>query len=327
MISRRQFTKLVLLSPLLLYSNSHSKSTIDSRQELSTLLSNFPEFPVVNINDIDYGVGITRDNFYLIFQRNNHIVNNERIIKDAIFTNLIKEKTKSYDVSNLELKLETIKQLSNNSIIEELSSLIDILKDKKSENEDFTINPYKIIKNIVNILNEKYIDPIFQARAFILKQSNPILEDYTKFIQLIKDESIRAQKENELREIEFKYNNPTRLPEVKYFNHNIANEIYDLGSKTEKIIEPSINLLRNLKDQSEFYKIDPKDLRDLKSIIYKDPNNIYVKSELQRIGKNIAKQIKSSPEFKQFNIEKRKISLQWRELRDKYHQAHFLTSI
>ncbi|MFH0936367.1 MAG: hypothetical protein V1815_01655 [Candidatus Woesearchaeota archaeon] len=327
MLSRRQFIKLgslSLLSPSIL----QARDRISDRQELSIILSNFPNFPVVTINDIDYGVGITKDDFYLIFQRDNHIVDNERIIKNAIFTSLIQEKVKSCDTSDLELKLETLKQLSKDSVIEELSDLIDIFKDKESEKEEFIINPYRILKNIFNTLNSTYINPIFQARALILKQSNLVLNDYEKFIQLIKKESLRSQRENELRENEFKYNNTTRKPDIEYINHLVAKEIYELGSKTEPIVEPSINYLKSLKEQpSDFYKEDPKNLKILKSIVHKDPNNIYVKSELQRIGKNLAQQIKSSPEYQQFVKEKREISLKYRNLRNELHDAKFLTSI
>ena len=311
MLSRRQFTKLALLSifsPSILY----AKSTIDSRQELSMILKNYPEFPVVNIDSIDYGIGITKNDTHLIFQRNfniANIVNNEGIIKKAIFTNLVREKVKEINTDNLELKLETLKQLSNDSIIEELSGLIDVFKDKESEEENFTINLNKIIKNVFNTLNDKYTNPRFQARAFILKQSSPILDDYKRFIELIKEEYIRSKKEDDIR-TKMEFNSMSvRALGTQYFNHETADKIYDLGTKTEKIIEPSINFLRSLRYPSEFYNVDPKNLKDLKAIIYKNPNNIYVKSELQRIGENIAKQIKSSPEYQQFKKEQREISL------------------
>ena len=205
--------------------------------------------------------------------------------------------------------------------------MIDIFKDKETEEEDFTINPNKVIKNVLNTLNDKYIDPKFQAYAFILKQSNPISDDYKRFIELIKEEHIRSKKEYEIRfKNEFNSYNVRQLGTI-YFNHKTAEDIYKLGSETEKIVEPSINYLRNLRYPSESYNKDSKSLKDLKSIIYKNPNNIYVKSELQRIGENIAKQIKASSEYKQFKEEVKKISLKWRNLRNEYHNAKFLISI
>lgn len=333
MLSRRKFIKnltIVSLASLLdssLPSLLNAKNTIDSRRELSTVITNYPEFPVVNVNQKDYGVGITKNDFYLIFQKDNYVVDDESIIQKVIFTNLMREKIKNSDISDLELKLETINQLSNEAVIKELSDLIDVFEDKESEAENFTINPYKVVKNILNSLNEKYINPVFYARGLILKQSNPILYNFEQFIELVRQEHIRSQKENELRQAEFQFGNTAQSYKIEYFDYRTALQTYNLSSKTQKIIEPAINFLRILRNPSEFYKIDQNNMGDLKAIIYKNPDNIYVKSELQRIGENIAQQIKASPEFKQFEKEKREISLKWRNLRNEMHNARFLTSI